>query len=170
MAMVHSCNILQIQICKMFICIEIPKHWRLSLFRYDMFKFFWLLVFRHEERETQFLLCWLFLHRPSVNSPAKLAGPESNLNSLNQQTHSTSRNPQLDCPRPGSMSTNCFFQKSSKFPTHRFRAWRYSHPSPVSYLGFLLWHLLLSHPPCTSVNTCTNSRTVQSLTKPNDKI
>ena len=35
----------------MFICIEIPKHWRLPLFRYKTFiNFFWLLVFWHEER------------------------------------------------------------------------------------------------------------------------
>ena len=35
----------------------------------------WLLLFRHEERETQFLLCWLFLHRslvnPQLNCPAQ---------------------------------------------------------------------------------------------------
>ena len=41
----------------------------------------WLLIFRHEERETKFLLCWLFLHRPSVNS-------------------------QLDCPAQCQISTN----------------------------------------------------------------
>ena len=27
--------------------------------------------------------------------------------------------------------------------------------SPISYLGFLLWHLWLSHPPRARVNTCT---------------
>ena len=66
------------------------------------------------------------------------------------------------------ISTNCFFQKSPKFPAHHFWAWRHSHP--ISYLGFLLWHLWLLHPPCACVNTCTKSQTVQSLTKPNDKI
>ena len=30
------------------------------LFRYKMFINFLTLVFRHEERETQFLLCWLY--------------------------------------------------------------------------------------------------------------
>ena len=28
-------------------------------------------------------------------------------------------------------------------------------PGPISYLRFLLWHLCLSHPPRTRVNTCT---------------
>ena len=28
-------------------------------------------------------------------------------------------------------------------------------PSPISYPGFLSWHLWLSHPPRMSVNTCT---------------
>ena len=139
--------------------------------------FFWLLVFRHEERETQFLLCWLFLHRSSVNSPAELAGPKSNLNSLTQQAHPVDPSwtglaqIQISTDLAQSrISTNCFFQKSPKFPAHHFRGWCHSDPGCISYLGFLLWHLGLSHPPRTSVNTCTNSRTVQSLTKPNDKI
>ena len=35
----------------------------------------WLLVFRHEERETQFLLCWLFLHRPQSTPQLARPGP-----------------------------------------------------------------------------------------------
>ena len=46
----------------------------------------------------------------------------------------------------------CFFQ-IPKSSAHRFRAWR--HLRPISYLGFLLWHLWLSHPPHVRVNTCT---------------
>ena len=50
---------------------------------------------------------------------------------------------------------------------------------PISYLGFLLWHLWLSHPPHACVNTCTQwvhltnpctKRKVLSLTKPKGKI
>ena len=52
------------------------------------------------------------------------------------------------------ISTNCFFKKSTKFPASHFRSWRHSQPSLISYLGFLLWHLWLSHPPRSSVN-CT---------------
>ena len=49
-------------------------------------------------------------------------------------------------------------------------------PGRISYLSFLLWHLWLSHPPRTRVNTCTQlthaltnpctKRKVLSLTKP----
>ena len=47
------------------------------------------------------------------------------------------------------------------------------------YLGFLFWHLWMTHPLCTRVNTCTQvctkltyalSRKVLSLTKPKGKI
>ena len=131
---------------------ESTKHWRLSLFRYETFINFLSLVFRHEGRETPFLLCWLFLHRIQP-TPAGCLAQSQNLNS----------------PRVKSQLT-AFFQKSLKFPAHRFWARRHWHPIPISYLGLLLWHLWFSHPPRTSVNTCTKSRIVQSLTKPNDKI
>ena len=36
------------------------------------------------------------------------------------------------------ISTNCFFQKSPEFSAHRFRAWRHSHPSLISYLGVFI--------------------------------
>ena len=53
--------------------------------------------------------------------------------------------------------------------------------SPVTFptWGFLLWHLFLSHPPRSQVNTCTQcvhltnpctKRTVLSLTKPKGQI
>ena len=37
----------------------------------------------------------------------------------------------------------------------RFWAWRHSRPRSYFYLGFLLWHFWLSHPPRARVNTCT---------------
>ena len=52
-------------------------------------------------------------------------------------------------------------------------------PGPISFLGVLLWHLWLSHPPRARVNTCTQcvyltnpctKRKVLSLTKPKSKI
>ena len=72
-------------------------------FRYEMFiNFFWLLVFWYKKRKTQFLLCWLFLHRLSVNPPAELSAQSQNLNLLTQQTRGASHRPQLDSPRPES--------------------------------------------------------------------
>ena len=73
------------------------------------------------------------------------------------------------------ISTNVFF-KITKFSAYRFRVWRYSNPSPISYLEFLLWQLWLLYPLRASVNctqcmcTRTKCRIVQSPTKPNDKI
>ena len=129
-------------------------------FRYENFNYlFEFKFFRHEERQSQLL----------------------------QQTRGT-------FPRPPSWSRlgetkNClpsssvesqlsvfFFQipKSSALPGMT------SFTSPViSYLGLLLWHRWLSHPPRTRVNTCaqcvhlTNpctNRKVLSLTKPKGKI
>ena len=52
-------------------------------------------------------------------------------------------------------------------------------PGPIAYLGILFWHLWLSHPPRTRVNTCAQcvhlsnpctKRKVLSLTKPKGKI
>ena len=100
----------------------------------------WFLVFWHEERERQFLPCWLLLNRPSVNHV-------------------------LDCSAPSQIWTNVF-SKSPKISAHRFRAWRHSHPSPISYMGFLLWHLWLSYPLRASVN-CTQCVCTCTFTKPN---
>ena len=123
-----------------------------------------IFFFFDTKRETQFLLCWLFLHRSSVNSPAVLSAQSQNLNSLTQQTHAHPVHHNWTGlaqvristgPAQRQISTNCFFfSKSLRIPAHRFRAWRHSHASPISYLRFLLWHLWLSHPPRTSVN-CT---------------
>ena len=156
----------------MFTCMGIPKHWRLLLFRYETFiKFFGLLVFRHEEIETQFLQCWWFLHRLSVNSLVELSVQSQNLNSLTQQTHAYPIDHNWTSLAQVRISTHCFFfKKSPKFPAQRFWTWRHSYPGYISYLEFLLWYLWLSHPPRVSVNTCINSRTVLSLTKLNDKI
>ena len=131
------------RMCKKFICIRIQKHWRLSLVQVR--NVYWLLEFslRHEERETQFLLCWPF----HLTQQTRSASRRPNWTGLAQAKKST-RFVQRQ------ISTHCFFQKSPKFPAHRFRAWHHSHPSPISYLGFLLWHLWLSHPQHTSMNTC----------------
>ena len=97
----------------------------------------WLLVFWHEERETQFLLFWLFLHCP-----------QSTL--------------QLDWPglAQSQISTNCFF-KITKFSAPRFLAWRHSHPSPFPIWGFY-YDICDCHILCAwaVLNVCT-------CTKPN---
>ena len=75
------------------------------------------LGFRHDERETQFLLCWLFhLTRQRAAQPL-----DHNWTGLTQVQTST-RFVLLQ------ISTHCFCLKSLRIPAHRFQAWRYSHP------------------------------------------
>ena len=77
---------------------------------------FLTLIFWHEEKETHFLLWWLFQHRSSVN-PQLTVRPRVKISTRLAQSQ---------------ISTNCFFfKKSLKFPAPRFRAWRHSHPSPT---------------------------------------
>ena len=122
------------------------------LFRYETFIYSLTFIFSTRgERDTIFTMLTVPTS-PTVNPPPSWTGPAQSR-----------------------ISTNCF-SKIIKFSAHRFRAWRHSHPSRISYLGFLLWHLWLSYPLRTSVNctqcvrTCTNSRIVQRPTKPNDEI
>ena len=69
-------------ITQIYRCREIRNTDDSPLFRYETFINFLTLVFRHEEseRETQFLLCWLYYQT--------------------QQTRCASRSPQLDWPSP----------------------------------------------------------------------
>ena len=149
------CNILtKITICKIYRCREIQNTHHSPFFRYETFINFLSLVFRHEERETQFLLCWLFLHHPHP-TPSWTAQPRVKISThfwtarprVKISTHFWTARPRVK------ISTNIFFE-ITKFPPHCFRAWHHSHPSPIFYPGFLLWHLWLPYPLCTSVN-CT---------------
>ena len=152
-------------ICKMFTCIGILKHWRLSLFRYEMFIDFLSLVFRHEERERErerdTIFTILTVPTSSFSQlPSWTARP--NLNSLTQQMRGTSHRPNWTHPgpnlnllHPASDLNKLLFFKITKNPSPSLPVWCHSHPSPIFHLGFLLWHLWLSHPPRTSVCTCT---------------
>ena len=117
----------------------------------------WVLVFRQEERERERErrerdIMFTMLTVPSEPTKARripLAQPDSprpasNLHSLRPASN-------LNSPRSKSQLT--VFFKSPKFSVHRFRAWRHPHPQSHFYLGFLFWHLWLSHPPRTSVKT-----------------
>ena len=150
----------------------------------------WLLDFRHEERETQFLLCRLFLHRPKP-TPSWTDRPRVKIS-----THFWTARPRVKIstnwpnkraahPVPHfwtawprvKISTNWFFQKSPKFPAHRFRTWCHSHPSLTSYLVFFIMPFVIVissvrerelYSMCEPAPAL--SRIVQNPTKPNDKI
>ena len=142
--------------------------------------FFWFLVFRHEERETQFLLCWLSLHCSSVNSPAELTSLESKVSTHwpnKRAAHPVDRNwtglAQVRISTSLAQrqkSTKCFFQKSPKFPAPRFRAWRHSHPSSFPIWGFYFdicdCHILRAR-AWTVLNVCTCTCTKPNNSKPN---
>ena len=120
----------------------------------------WLLGFQHEERETQFLLCWLF--PPNQPPAAYLVNP--NLPGLVELRKST---------RPVSVqiSTNCFFQNNQESQPIASRYDVIHIPSPIFYSGFLSLHLWLSHPPRASatpaLNVCPYPCTKPKSSKPN---
>ena len=124
--------------------------WRLSWFRYKTFIYlFEFKVFRYEERETQFLTM-LTVHTLSA------------LNSLTQPTRGHPVDPwsgltQIKNWLASSQSKSqltAFFKSPNPQPIASGHDVIHI-PNPISYLGFLLWHLWLSHPPSSSVNTCT---------------
>ena len=133
-------------------------------FRYDTFIYlFEFQVFRHEERETQFL---------SILTPSRA----SHFVEPNWSRRGGTKN-RLPSSWLESQLTVCFFfqiPKSSALPNMM------SFTSPVSFLiwVFLLWHLWLSHPrarvnttiQCVHLtNPCTN-RKFLSPTKPKGKV
>ena len=132
-------------------CREIRNTDDSLLFRYEMFINFLTFSFLTQgERDIIFTMLPVPTS-PTVNPPAGLTWPR-----VKSQLMS--------------------FLKSLKILAHRFQAWHHSHCNLSSYLGFLFWHLWLSYSLRASVNctqcvcTCTRSWTVQSPTKPNDKI
>ena len=67
------------------------------------------------------------------------------------------------------------FWKSSNSQDHRFRAWRHSHSTHISYLGFIMTIVIVisfarKRKLYPTLCTWTKSRIVQSQTKLNDKI
>ena len=131
----------------------------------------WLLGFStRRERKTQFLLCWLFLHRSSVN-PNWTLSPESKSQLTDPTNARASRSPQTGLASSSFKSQlTAFFQKSPKFPAHRFRAWRHSPPSTFPIWGFyydICDCYVLSTRAWTVLNVCTCTCTKPNSSKPN---
>ena len=101
-----------------------------------------------------------------------LTTPWSELNSPLQLSAIEAGNPTLSLHCPKSTQS---FSKFSNSQDHRFRAWRHSHSSPISYVGFIMTIVIVisfAHERKLYPMLCTwtKSRIVQSLTKLNDKI
>ena len=153
--------------CWTFTCIGISKHWRLSWFRYG--NFITVLIFRFStrgERDTQFLLCWLFVQRQlSTHWPYKRAR-------IPQQTTG------LASPRFESLlvSSSVKFQLTAFFKIPKNPS--PSLPSMTSYTSpvlFPIWgfyydiydcHILPARAWTMCAPTRALSRKVLSLTKP----
>ena len=102
-----------------------------------------LMVFRHEERETQSFYADCFYIVSS--QPNQRAAPVAH-KVVAQLWKSTFF-------FRGESSTNCFFSNLSP----RFRCVTSpKYPGPNSYLGFLFWHLWMTHSLCARVNACVN--------------
>ena len=146
--------------------------------RYETFiNFFWLLDFGHEERDTQFWLCWLFLHRPSVNSPSeisvrvRISTHWPNKRAAHPEDHDWTSLAQVR------ISTNCFFFKnhqnsSPSLPGMTSFTTQSHFLSGVFIMTFVIVtfsaHERELHSMCAPAPA--QSRIVLSLTKPNDKI
>ena len=119
-----------------------------------LFTFLSLKVIWHEERETQSFYADCFYICPKPRAAPHLqttglasAGPESQPSRSDAETQQTA---------------------FSQISAHASGAWR-----PNSYLGFLFWHLWMTHPLSTLMlhltNPCTKWK-ILSLTKPKGKI
>ena len=142
------------------------KHWWLSFGSgTKLFITFLSLRFLDMRRERyNFFLCWLFHLTPTT------CGPHCKL--LVWPRRALKVNSRLEFK----LQLLFFFQIPKILSTSRHDVIHV--PGPISYLGFLLWHLWLSHPPRVWVSTCaqcvhlTNpctKRKVLSLTKQKDK-
>ena len=110
-----------------------------------LFIFLSLKVFRHEESETQYFNadCFYIVSSQPNQRAAPVAHKSSGLAQLCMSTYSfEDRN-----------STHYIFSNFSP----RFRCVTTpTSPGHHSYLGFLFWHLWLTHPLRSRVNTCVN--------------
>ena len=117
-------------------------------FRYETFYYlFEFKVFRHEERETQFLSMLTFLSDPATcSTPPQTTGLASA--SSENQLLSSSVESQL----------TVFFQ-IPKSSAHRFRAWRHSRPRSFPIWGFYCdicdCHILPACAWTPALNVCT---------------
>ena len=176
-----KCNITKIygytkytNIRKTFLCIGIPRNTDDSLCSGTKLLLpSWLLGFRHEERETQFLLCWLFVQRQlSTYWPNKRAR-------IPQQTTGRA-SPRFESQLASSIlksQLTAFF----KIPKNHSPSLPGITPftSPVLFLSgvFIMTSVIVTSSPrqrehLHSMCSPTRSlnRKVLSLTKPKDKI
>ena len=123
-----------------------------------------LKVFRHKERDNIFLY-WLFhLPQTHVQHLPQSIGGRAKVNLL---------------PPKKNLTQLTFFQIPKILRARFWCMTSFTFPGQPFYLGFLFWHLWMTHPPIALVNTCAQActqlthalnRKVLSLTKPKGRI
>ena len=110
-----------------------------------------LRFFDMRRERHNFFLGWLFHLTPPGAAPSPQTIGLASASSENRLPLSKSKS-QLSRSEFQSQLA-AFFQisKSLAFPGMT----SFTSSGSISYLGFLLWHLWLSHPPLAHVNTCT---------------
>ena len=100
------------------------------------------------ERGTIFL-CWLLLHRQLSSQPTRGAS------SAQSRLASPSSESRLSRSEAGTQLST--FSHIPKILSPHFRyITSFTSPGHNSYLGFLFWHLWMTHPLRTRVNNCVN--------------
>ena len=141
-----------IRICEidiMFITHRNPRNSR-NWFRYETFiHLFEFKGFSTWEKRDAIFLCWLLLHRHLSTQPTRDA------RSAQIRLASPSSECQLSRSDAGTQITDFFAIPQILSP--RFRCvTSLTSPDLNSYLGFLFWHLWMTHPLSARVNTCVN--------------
>ena len=148
-----------IQIYKTFICIGIPKHWRLSLVQV-----YWLLEFSlstRGEREAQFLLCWPFHLTQRTRGACRRPQTGLTSSSFKSQLASSSFGSQL----------TAFFQnrqESQPIPSgHNVIRTPVTFPIWGFYYDIWDYHILRARAWTPALNVCTCTCTKPNSSKPN---
>ena len=135
------------------------KHNRWTPFsRYETFINFWLRFF-DTRRETQFLSLsyYTMLTTPKRSAHLEVQSQFLNLMIGSQLSASMAENSQLSVYMIHSQLPIDSFSKSSNSLHHRLRAWRHSHSSLISYLGFIMTIVIIisfAHERKTVPNIC----------------
>ena len=139
-----------IRICEMYICSynfhthrnpKNTKHWRLSWFRYETIITFFKFRFFDTRRERH-----IFYTDSSSIVSSQLTDPTN--------AHKHPLGPKINSHRLcQNLNSPLLFKITKPIASGN----DVIHiPSPIFYLGFLLWHLWFSHPLCARLNTCVN--------------
>ena len=122
--------------------IGIPKHKKTlttSEFMYETFYYLWVKrFFDIRKREAH-----SFYDDFAICTPTTTCSTchKASASSESQPTSSDAKTPLTDF---------------SHISAHASGAWRHSHPWSHSSLGFLFWHLWMTHPNHVRVNTCAH--------------